>query len=394
MQQGQTYLGEFTFINKSSWCEIETIVDKYSGTKINRLVAKINNQADIRMAYTIGEGLKISNSDKKKNNPLGEFLGLEQGNLEEVKSFIDKYGFFYNVSSDDFFLVNIDELFNIQERLQAFIILINNQVDLSPDFDELFGSIIYLLLKKYDTFSSQYSSQLLPTDSDLKKLLESSITPLSKDHNLAEPVTKDGFTQIIFTRYAKSLGRNVEMDLQAIQDIVNDEETPYWCKSILSLFFSLDNLDFSTELKEKIDFLFGCIYLVDPFNIDDLKLKEVSNIKQDIDLSTNPYFVDSLYSISKLLITEEFDRCLSDVKFTYNTSTMTPDWELPSLIGALYFSIFYQNSKNTIYRVCANDNCNQYFQVSKTNSTKIHCCDNCRENKNARNLRARKKQGK
>ncbi|MCW6653821.1 hypothetical protein NHG26_00025 [Aerococcaceae bacterium NML201296] len=161
----------------------------------------------------------------------------------------------------------------------------------------------------------------------------------------------------------------------------------------MKLFYCVDNLDINTSCKQVVEFLFGLIYLIEPFPCDSFSLNGTFTIDQYDKIRDNNCFIKTLHAISKQLIISEFETAFTFVKPTYDVVNMKPDWKLPSLISALYFSIYYRNSKNVMYRKCENINCNQYFEVSSTNSTKRHCSSGCCENKNARLTRARKKQG-
>ncbi|WP_238716254.1 hypothetical protein, partial [Streptococcus suis] len=95
--------------------------------------------------------------------------------------------------------------------------------------------------------------------------LDAAITPLTKDHNAVKTVSVEGQIQSKLSRYSESLNKTVEFDLLEAQQIMQDENTPHWCKRIFNLFYSLDNLVLTDELNKKIDFLFGCIYILNPF---------------------------------------------------------------------------------------------------------------------------------
>ena len=57
---------------------------------------------------------------------------------------------------------------------------------------------------------------------------------------------------------------------------------------------------------------------------------------------------------------------------------MQPKWNVVSLLDALYFSIFYLDSKTEMYRHCKY--CGTYFPVKRSNATKIYCDGYCRGN--------------
>ena len=388
----KNFLGEFTFTNKKTLTGIETIIDKYSGNPISQLVIKSDSQYDIRMGYTSGDGLKLIDSHHRKNNPLGEFLGIDTTNLDNIRTFIEKYGFIYPISDTEYEIVDTTEFSLIQERLQAFINLINNQSEFHILENELLDSVLYLMLKSYEGYDLSDRNLLLKNNSELLKMISTPIS-LSINHNRLKTDYINGQKILYFSRKSISLEKDVRMDLQDIQNVESDYSIPFWHKNLINIFYTLDNLDISEITKLKIDFLYSCSHLLGYFNID-IKNQNTFSIETYDVVKNNTPFINSLLKISKLLIKEEFEQSLKDIKFTYNTETMSPDWNLPTLIGALYFSIYYKNSTNIIYRVCKNINCNQYYQVSSTNSTKKYCCDNCRDNSNARKLRARKNKGK
>lgn len=387
MNKEKSFLGEFTFTNIGVTCAIEPKVDRQSGETSDHLLVKENKNNLIRMGYVPGDGLKVINTKRRKNNPLGEFLGIKNNDILAIKKYMEDYGAFYAPLDSNYNYLNTTEIFIIQERLQAFINLLNNQVTRNINYLELLNSVLFLMLKKYDSYNVS-DSIYLESESYFQNLI-SQPNRLDTHHNTLRTSNFDNQKIPYFERESTTLKTKIKMDLSDIQEIYSDISTPNCCKDLIGLFYSLDNLKISESEKKKIDFLFSYIYITEPFDFNIIDLNNPIRINVDDNLD----FKNSLIEISKLLIKEEFERCLSDIKFTYNTETMSPDWQLPSLIAALYFSIFYKNSKNIIYRVCANINCNQYFQVSRTNSTKKHCSDGCRENKNARNLRARKKQG-
>ncbi|MGE9833465.1 hypothetical protein, partial [Streptococcus orisratti] len=224
MSREKSYLGEFTFTNEAVSSEFESLIDEVSGLKTERLVIKSINLPYIEMGYSPGEGLKIITWNRRKNNPLGEFLGLDLNNLSELKNFIDKYGFIYPISQEKYCPVDIEELHSIQERLKAFINLINNQNKSQIEYRELFDSTLYLLLRKYST-TAYKKSKFLPTNSDLQNQLDAAITPLTKDHNAVKTVSVEGQIQSKLSRYSESLNKTVEFDLLEAQQIMQDENT-------------------------------------------------------------------------------------------------------------------------------------------------------------------------
>ena len=394
----EQFLTEFTFENSRYQCEIEQLVDSSTGNLFKQLVIKKNNYEHIKMAYQFGFGLKAIDT-RKKNNPLGEFLGIQKNDLTAIKSFIENYGFlFISKEQDKYTKVNLDEFFLLQERLQAFINIINNQsvssISLKDiNYEELLNSVVYLMLKDYPNTVSDEISNILENKNSINELINS---PHSFDTNRNNKlVTKNDKTgQIIQYYSATDYLSNTQIDIEKEEFIeyINDENIPLWIRNLTKLFIIKDNIELSDNTIKKVDFLFQLTKYIS-FDKDSISLINLFPPEIYLDIITDPVFLNSLHTISKLLISEEFERCLKNVTPTYNVDELRPDWKLPSLISALYFSVYYRNSKNSAFRKCFNVNCNQLFEVSKTNSKKKYCCDACRNVVGQRHYQSKKNKG-
>src|SRR5699024_550440 len=98
----------------------------------------------------------------------------------------------------------------------------------------------------------------------------------------------------------------------------------------------------------------------------------------------------ALLKISKYLIEKELNHFLSEIKPKYDANTMRPNGNLPSLLSAMYLSLFYLDSNQAMHRVCQNINCHQLFLVSKTNQVKKYCCVYCTNAVSQRRYRQKK----
>lgn len=392
MKIEKSFLGEFTFDNPSVECYEECIIDEKSGKVIKKLAVKTINNKKIRMGYFPREGLKSIESKHRKNNPLGEFLGIKKDDINEMKSFFEKYGYLYPISGSLFEKCNYSDVFIIQDRLLAFIKLINNQSDINSDIIELLDATLFLLFSN-PKIENEHLKKYVKKDVRIFDILNT-VIQLNQSNKYFDFKDEGGQKIGYYTKYSNVLEEMISLPVELIQSIEQDKFTPGWCKNILKLYYCIDNLDTDLFSKQIVEFLFGLIYLIEPFSYETISLND-NFIKEKYDIiKENDCFIKTLLNISKQLIISEFETALSFVKPTYDVVNMKPDWKLPSLISALYFSIYYRNSKNVMYRKCENINCNQYFEVSSTNSMKKHCSSGCCENKNARNTRARKKQGR
>jgi hypothetical protein len=90
------------------------------------------------------------------------------------------------------------------------------------------------------------------------------------------------------------------------------------------------------------------------------------------------YFIDGIYDFAKYIIKHEIDSNIAKIHPVYNEDKMCPDWNVDSLLSAMYFSLFYLDSKNEMMRRC--EHCGRYFVVKRSTSTKIYCDSYCRNN--------------
>ena len=99
-------------------------------------------------------------------------------------------------------------------------------------------------------------------------------------------------------------------------------------------------------------------------------------------------------SFAQYTIGEEINHHLTGIHPEYNAETMEPTWKVDSLMGALYFSLFYLRSKTELYRPCGNPKCNNYFLVKSTSSKTKYCCTRCANNMTQSRYRQRKQADK
>lgn len=94
--------------------------------------------------------------------------------------------------------------------------------------------------------------------------------------------------------------------------------------------------------------------------------------------------------VAKYVIKEELDYNLSAVTPSYDIRQMAPSWRIPDLFTGLYFSLFYMNSSQELFRLCANPSCRKPFRVETTRRNKKYCCDACRNAVGQRRYRNKK----
>src|SRR5699024_9486720 len=173
------FLTYFTFDNKKCLCEIESIADNRTDSMKNYLAIKNIEVPTIPMAYFYGEGLRITNiRNKSKNNILGEFLGIKKNDLYAYKSFFEKYGFIFNLKTNSYYRLPIEDINYIKDNLLAFVLLLKNQFNESENnsninIQELLDSSLYLIFRKKVEIKINEESIFALDESNLKNTIES-----------------------------------------------------------------------------------------------------------------------------------------------------------------------------------------------------------------------------
>lgn len=389
----EEYLGEFTIDNSPVICEIEKIINNHTNKLEDNLSIKEDHSSRIKMGYYITEGLKIIGYKNKKNNPLGEFLDIKKEDLNSIKSYFKKYGFLIPLTDKEYTRVSIEDINVIKDRLLAFLHIINNQNKSNLTISELLDSVLYLILVPSNIQENSIFYNYINQNDTLYGAFDT-YANLSEKTNTFKYIKDESNQNIpVFSRFSSALNETIEMEHDLINTIENDNNTPNWCKQILKIFFILDNLELHETIKNKIELLFGIIYANSPFSIDNMKCEDNFSVEFYNNISKNKQLLNFLLLVSKEIIIEEFEHALKFVTPTYNVKKMKPDWKLPSLLSALYFSMYYRNSKNMIYKRCENTNCRMLFEVSNTNSLKKYCSSHCAASTNQRIYRQKKKQG-
>ncbi|HIT89137.1 MAG TPA: CGNR zinc finger domain-containing protein [Candidatus Merdenecus merdavium] len=178
-----------------------------------------------------------------------------------------------------------------------------------------------------------------------------------------------------------------EFDIETFNDIVKEH--------LLSLndFIHMHDIpEYSDQLLEiNYQDMFHCTWQ----NYQSLlsKLLTVTTLKINEDLNRITFSNElSMELISAAQITESEIRnaaitCISDTlnaqttlitpDVRYEANTLTTDWNIASLLEAMYMELIVTFTPNTQIKKCANPTCNSFFDVGIGNSRKIYCSNRC-----------------
>ena len=107
-------------------------------------------------------------------------------------------------------------------------------------------------------------------------------------------------------------------------------------------------------------------------------------------------YKEGLLKVARIVISEEINHTIKDICPRYDGVSLSPAWQVGSLLQALYFSIFYMKPGTEVYRECANPGCKRggYFLVNASRINKEYCCPQCQQAAATRRSRARKREDK
>lgn len=377
----------FVFNNPCCDCKITTNY-RDDGTKYHELQMKIINGSH-KFAYAPIEGLVMMDSKTgaiiENNKVLEDFLNIKLNDVEDYKNFIDKYGFVTNIPDDNKYkTLNYLDIGFFVERFRSLIQLMTALEENYIDYENILRLLAFLLF-------SAPRKILLREDDD--EGLYSCIHPFTKlwykideipelNMHLKTSDSNDPYDDY-FSIPDTFTERDGQLGLFEYQESLDNAESAYGNNSnsfnakITKLYKNAFNKYYNYNSRTIIDYFYNLLKL-------DVKINDISvdgKITSNINLKNNSNFdktyKEKLLIIAKQTIKEELDFALVGIHPTYDIYSMSPNWEIPNLITALYFAIFYTRPGYEVYRKCANPNCGRLFKVKTTNSKKMYHDPSC-----------------
>lgn len=381
----------FVFNSYKADVRIDIISKLPSQPSAYELKINAEENSPIKFAYQHGEGLvAIDRVDTKRtSNILGEFLKIND--LDKYCRFFQEYGFLLNIPFDKFIKIEPTQIMAISKRLQCTVDLINEINNIDPDYRKMMELSLFLF---FDTgWQIQIEGVITRShEYELANLIEAdTFNSVTETVNKQEEINKGYYT------IEDSLLGTYQLNAKEYSNIVYGyhEKAGYddWSfRAITYLYANYKTNDYKT--REIIDLLFHYYREVGiPASIDSEGIKYYESFKHK---RMNNTFVDAIEDFAKSIIKQEIDSNIANIHPVYNEIDMRPDWKVDSLLSAMYFSLFYLDSKNEMMRKCAY--CDRYFVVKRSTTTKLYCDRFCRNNaqqaKYRRKLKANRQQQK
>lgn len=399
MGSSDTFKSAFIFESYKCFTDCNEVVDLNTGNKVKSIVIRNDILKSFRAAYLYGEGLKEIKKGKynDKNNILGEFLGIKKNDINSVMSFFNKYGFLFDLSGYDKYVnVNIEDIMYLKDNLEALVNLLNAQCSNEINYKKLLDSVLFLLLRE-DREIRINDRTIYKANNNvfLSNIKNATKTNLMNGNNIVHVPRSDGGNDIVYrAKDSIAEGGYLDINVYDYDMLLEDEEQSLeFIRQIFKLYVLKDSPVFTTIEGLAIEFLFHFVQQVSLINLEfislDMPFQDECYTKLESKECTP--LAKSLHKISKLLIERELNYHLSEIRPVYNIETMQPNWNLPSLLSAMYLSLFYLDSKQASYRACQNVNCGQSFLVTKTNLIKKYCCVDCTNAVSQRKYRHKKR---
>lgn len=348
----------------------------------------------IQFAFSSGVGL-VRLGDKGalvEKNLLGSLISVKPGDTKSLFEYFDRNGFLFNVSNTEYEPIDADKMFELIRRLRTTVELLSAMGSIRKDYHKILGLSLYLILS--EPIEISFSS--LP--STYTTCLHSFQEHLQQAYNLPEP---DYFQQEMFSKESITirdtlLSPTYELDLQLYAGCMEGSGQEFFFKGSSSNLFKTvlalyaHGINEPEPIRRTVDLLFH--YFCDIGTVKDIN--DDGTIEYYGTPNTNKLTQEMktrILEIAKLVIAEEINANMGNIHPMYDADKMTPSWHVDSLIGGLYFSIFYMKPDLELFRRCRQ--CGQFFTVKATSTRKVYCDDICR-NRYQQNMHRKRKREK
>lgn len=326
----------------------------------------------------------------ENDNLLQKIMALSNNDAKHTLEFFENNGFLFPVNLDTATAIDMNDMVEIINRVKATALLLNALETDILNYDAILHYTLFLLLGRQVQIRLSEKTAYTSSPSSLHNILSGISTPHNINHETVEIDDSDYYV-IKDTVYPQSFNFSVD----EYNDISNGETFIFNYPGIKNaLYRQLTNAYLtstqSSNQRRIIDFLFHFMHDVGVVKIVTFD-GGIDFYKNETDINLDTHMQKSLISIAKITLSQEINYNISRMKPLYNPNKLEPMWKAPSLLVALYFSIFFMKPSTEIYKKCANPSCTKYFTVKTTNTRKKYCCDHCRGASNSRDHRKRNK---
>lgn len=347
-----------------------------------------------RFAFASGDGLvRLANTGAiEDDNVIGNFLSLVPGRTEDIFELIRKNGFLFPVSTAQYESFSPDMVWRLVVRFKATVQLMTALDGSTPAWQNLLAPTLLLLLGDPVIIPARDSVQAY------ESVVNGAIKTIEKASQLPDiDGSEEAYQKNTYTISDQVYGPTFELDSEIYEDISSGSAVEFSRSGCNDLRFRniVRTYRIARNLPEEerliIDFLFHFMM--------DVGILASADYINGLDFYESPNFAGmtaqlsaALESVARVVVREEINHNIKHISPKYDTDKMAPSWEVPDLLSAMYFSLFFMRPGVEVYRECANPNCNVHFLVKTTATRNKYCCPACANATAQRNHRRRKSQ--
>lgn len=384
---------EFRFASYSCECLVDVSHQTRNTKKFTfRLYPK---SEPIYYAYIAGKGIVSKNRSRATDGRavLPDLLLIENGDVDKLKGFIERHGFFLPIDKNTDSSIDAEMLFRLIDRIKATVNLMSAIGEPNTDYMKLLSLTLYLLVSPVVSIDlSNYESPFISCPHDLGQVWNK---PYSINENLIRDDdvgynTDEGHWINDSVRIPKTWLSNDSYADAVGYDSLNLSKI----KSNATYLFR-NAVTVSSECRLGIDFLFHfCKDVCDIVSWDcngKLEFADHAPSKANFMRKFDEQLQQALIKLAKQTLKTEIEYNLVGIVPSYDTETMTPTWQVEYLLAGLHLSVFYMRPNIELYRTCENPNCGLPFLVKTTSSKRKYCGSSCSNAMSQRNFRLRVK---
>lgn len=333
----------------------------------------------IHFAFSSGVGL-VRLGEKGalvEKNLLGSLISIKPGDTAALFEYFKHNGFLFNISGLEYEPIDTDKMFELIRRLRTTVELLSAMGSIRKDYHKILGLSLYLMLS--EPIEISFSSLPQPYYTCKHSLQDA----LQRAYSLPEP---DYFQKHIFSKETITIPDTLisptyELDMQLYMSCLEGSGQEFMIKGSSSNLFKTVlilyayGMNENSNIRKTVDLIFH--YFCEVGAAKDIK--EDGTIEYYGTPNTAKFtgeMKSRILEIAKLVIAEEINANMDSIHPMYDAEKMTPSWHVDSLIGGLYFSIFYMKPDLELFRRCRQ--CGQFFPVKATSTRKVYCDDICR----------------
>lgn len=384
-----------------------------------------SNKATISFGFrnkTLGLINTASKNPGNKDNILLKFINIagsdEQKNAKKLSEFFQENGFLFRIpysnNSDKYDEIKYSDVKQLVMRIKTTTELLQELHSDIINYDMILIHLLKLITAEPFTIETRFSTYRSYTH-EITKLLDSYSGSKAygswENNDTEEKVNEDihdiSYFPIVYKKNdEEDYGLDTELNI-ALH--IKDLTAPNPDKRIPDLFFDEINRliesrrsGIGNSLLKKIsqaynsrhkcsgttDRLLAFLYyfyrdigIIQSYSADGL-------IFYDEDQTHREKFTDErkkeLLDLAQNILKDEINYNLRGIRAEYDPITGVNSWKINTLLEAIYFSLSFMNPNLIILRRCCT--CNDFFEVSSTNSRRHYCSKKCQNNRRTKRL--------